>query len=140
MELSRIRELKEKIEEAELDLEDLRRRLESVSSKMERLPKVNSSLKTLVESLAARVIDRERELENLRGELAESVVTLTQEILEQVQGRSAQILVFRYCELKTVKEIAIELHYSETNIYRLHQQIIRQYDSAETKSKKKPRM
>ena len=93
MELSRIRELKEQIEEAELDLE------------------------------------------YLRGELAESVVTLTQEILERVRGNSAQVLIRRYCVGKSFKEIVFEMHYSQSHIFRLYQQGVQQFNSAETKAR-----
>ena len=138
MELSRIRELKQQIEEAELNLEALRGRLESVSSILKRLPEVlqrNSSLKSKVEELASQVMDSERELENLRGELSESVIALTQEILERVRGNSAQVLIRRYCVGKSFKEIVFEMHYSQSHIFRLYQQGVQQFNSAETKAR-----
>ena len=80
-------------------------------------------------------MDSERELENLRGELSESVIALTQEILARVRGNSAQVLIRRYCVGKSFKEIVFEMHYSQSHIFRLYQQGVQQFNSAETKAR-----
>lgn len=133
MKLSRIKEVKEEIELAQLELENLRGRLKQISRpELEELLKRYSPLKSVVENLKTQIVDVERELENLRGEFAESVVTLTWEILERVKGHSAQkVLILRYCAGKSFKEICFELSYSKANIFRLHQQGVKQFNSAE---------
>ena len=133
MKLSRIKEVKEEIELAQLELENLRGRLKQISRpELEELLKRYSPLKSVVENLKTQIVDVERELENLRGELADSVVTLTQEILSRVKGRSAQkILILRYCAGKSFKEIEYELNCSKSNVFRLHQQGVKQFNLAE---------
>ena len=112
MELSRIRELKEEIEEKEAQIEALRGALSAVSiPTLDGLPKAKSPLSSKIERLTAQIIDSERELENLRGELIEVSIKLPEEILERVKGRAAQVLIKRYCYGESYKEIAITLKF-----------------------------
>jgi len=135
LKLSTVQELKERIETKAAQIEALRGALESVSIPiLDGLPKVKSPQTSKIERLTAQIVDVERELENLRGEFAESVVTLTREILERVKGHSAQkVLILRYCAGKSFKEICFELSYSKAHIFRLHQQGVKQFNSAEQK-------
>lgn len=135
MKLSTVYELKEQIEMKAAQIEALRGAIESVSIPiLDGLPKVKSPQTSKIEKLTAQIVDVEWELENLRGELADSVVTLMQEILLRVKGRSAQkVLILRYCAGKSFKEIEYELNCSKSNVFRLHQQGVKQFDLAEQK-------
>lgn len=133
MKLSIVRELKERIEEKAALVENLRGALEIVSAPtLDGLPKAKSFQTSKIESLTAEIVDAERELENLRGELIEVSIRLPEEILELVKDRrAAQVLIKRYVFEKTFKEIALESSYSESRIFSLHRQGVKQYNSAE---------
>lgn len=110
---TRINQLEEKISR----LEEL---ADSVNHELDGLPKENF-VTSRVERLATSIVDCRNELSTLktiqitcRIELCE---WLNDEILDDDVCR---VMVYRYAFLKTFEEIAQELHYSPSTVFRLH--------------------
>lgn len=133
MKLSAVKELKEIIKEKAELVENLRGTLEKVSAPtLDGLPKAKSFQTSKIESLTAQLVDMERELEDLRGELIEVSIRLPEEILELVKDRrAAQVLIRRYCYLETFKEIASDMKFSLSQIFKLHQRGKNQFNEWE---------
>ena len=126
MELLTVRTLKEKIEVAKLKLLALRENAQSITAKLDGLPR-SQSLTSKVEKFAAQIVDAENELSRLVIEFAESSEELTTLIKQRVKGNAAIVLYRRYILCETFKEIATAMNYSEHNIYHLHRQGVRSF-------------
>lgn len=126
MELLTVRTLKEKIEVAKLKLLALRENAQSITAKLDGLPR-SQSLTSKVEKFAAQIVDAENELSRLVIEFAERSEELTTLIKQRVKGNAAIVLYRRYILCETFKEIATAMNYSEHNIYHLHRQGVRSF-------------
>ena len=87
-------------------------------SRIDGLPKIQN-LESRVEKLAIEIIDLERELNNLRGELAEKTLDLSELILQRLSGATASVMILRYVEGKTCKEISQIMGYTLRYTFRL---------------------
>lgn len=87
---------------------------------------------SIVRELKEEIKEKAELVENLRGEFIEVSIRLPKKISELVKDRrAAQVLIKRYVFEKTFKEIALESSYSESRIFSLHRQGVKQYNSAE---------
>ncbi len=126
MELTAIRTLKLEIAATEQKLLALRENAQSITAKLDGLPR-SQSLTSKVEKFAAQIVDAENELSRLVIEFAESGEELTTLIKQRVKGNAATVLYRRYILCENFKEIADAMSYSENNIYYLHRQGVRSF-------------
>ena len=128
MELTAIRTLKLEIEATEQKLLALRENAQSITAKLDGLPR-SQSFTSKVERLVIEINSGEEELARLMIELIETTEALTQMIQQRVKGNAAIVLIQRYILCKTFKEIAIAMNYSEHNVYYLHRQGVRTFSA-----------
>lgn len=126
MELTAIRTLKLEIEATEQKLLALRENAQSITAKLNGLPRAQS-FTSKVERLVIEINSCEEELARLVTELLDSTDALTRLIQQRVKGNAAIVLIQRYILCKTFKEIASAMNYSEHNIYYLHRQGVRSF-------------
>ena len=118
MDLNLVTEIKRQIKWEKIQLEDLREVSKSVSiPKWDGMPKAKS-LESSVERVVLKIIETEKRLEELKIELSEAKIKLTEEIYSRVKdSEAAAILVARYVHGLQFKAIAAKFYYSEGNIF-----------------------
>lgn len=83
------------------------------------------------ESMATKIVDTERELENLRDEYAAASFQLVSEINQRVSGKAATVLFRHYVMLEPFTQIAEELELAPSSVSKLHGRGVKQfYDAA----------
>lgn len=83
------------------------------------------------ESLATKIVDTERELENLRDEYAAASFQLVSEINQRVSGKASTVLFLHYIMFEPFTEIAAEMKISPSHVSKLHRHGVNQfYDAA----------
>ena len=93
---------------------------DAVTPQLDGLPK-NPNVSKKVEWLAAAIVDLEREISELKAILISCRIELCEWLFEKVSdGDVCSVLFNRYGLLKKFSEIAIDLSYSESVIFRLH--------------------
>lgn len=129
MKLSTVMELAEQIRATQAELEELKARAESATtSRLDGLPRAKS-YSSRIESLIVKISDRERRLANLVEESACAQIDLTLEILDRVTGKAGEVIYQRYILCRPFAEIAAAMHYSESQIRRLHSNGRRAFES-----------
>ena len=128
MKLSTVMELAEKIRAAQAELERLKSLATATTTRLDGLPKAKS-ITSRVESLTAKIVDCERELNNLVEESACAQIDLTLEISDKVKDAASDVLYQRYILCKPFAEIAAAMHFSERQIYYLHRRGRRAFES-----------
>lgn len=119
-ELHGARELSKRIGELELHLALLRRRLTETTKLLDGLPK-STPPEPRIERILAVLLDEERELESCRQRLLIEAAKLTREICLRVDKTLIrEILLLRYVDCKSFRQIARELDISERTTFRLH--------------------
>ncbi len=118
--LNVIKKLSRRIEEDAAKVNYLRNLMSTVTADLDGLPKpLNVSKK--VEWLAVSIADLEKEISELKAILISCRIELCEWINEKFSGDDVgRILFYRYGLLKKFSEIADELNYSESTIFRLH--------------------
>ncbi len=130
MKLSAVKDLRQMIADEETRLESLREHERLIALAFEYLPPT-LKMKGNIAQFFAQVEESERRLETLRDEYTAATVQLADEICRRVHGATSDVLIQRYCHGKRFGNIASELNYSVANIYRLHRQGVRAYNSVE---------
>ena len=122
MKLVEVREMKCRIEELE-------RRRENLREVMELVGEIVPGLKCKV---AAEIEQSEIELENLRGEQEIKAAKLAAEIMARVATPARRaVLIKRYVQCKTMKEIARESGFCLRHLYRLSVSGAADFDSVD---------
>ena len=107
MKLTSVREIKSQLLSRQASLE-------SLQAITERLPLPSESLNPLM-------LDEEREIARLQVELDAATSELSEEINRRVSNTAQRrILILRYVDCLSFKEIARRVRYSERNCYHLH--------------------
>lgn len=128
MKLGEVRELKMQIEELEGRLTELRELSELPAVKMNGLPSVRRHDSRLA-SITAKLIDAERELDRLRGELEIKAAELASEIMARVANAARRaVLIKRYVQCKTMRTLARDLGCCLRHAYRLHASGVADFD------------
>lgn len=126
MELTAIRDLKEKIEDTKWELLMLNSRMETIQADLIGVP-LSKATAQLVENLATRITDTQDKHAKLIEELSRESEELAKQISQRVKGNAVRVLYRRYILCETFKEIATAMNYSEHNIYHLHRQGVRSF-------------
>lgn len=128
MELTAIRDLKEKIEDTKWELLMLNSRMETIQAELIGVP-LSKATAQLVENLATRITDTQNKHAKLIEELSRESEELAKQISQRVKGNAARVLYRRYILCETFKEIASAMSYSEHNIYYLHRRGVRSFSA-----------
>lgn len=74
-----------------------------------------------VERIAIKIIEAENRVTALQEKLSLNQATLEEQIISEIGDSEHQaLLILRYVECMSFKDIAKVMHYSEKHIYRLH--------------------
>lgn len=118
--LNVVRKLSRRIEDDFEKIARLRALREAIVPELDGLPK-NFSGMSRVEGIAVRIADLEAEVSELKAVLILCRIELSDWLSEKIPAsETAKILFYRYGLLKKFNEIASELHYSESSVFRLH--------------------
>lgn len=123
--LNSVRDLQKKIRNLERRVQELRISMDNIVPVLDGLPH-SSEAKSRVERIALMIVDAERELEDLRGQLPKVQSTLAEVILREVDSPPLQsFLVLRYVEGLSLKETARRMRYTLRHVYRLHEKFLK---------------
>ncbi len=119
MELNAVRELREKISAAEIDLRDLRLLAQSVpTAKIDGLPHCRQ-LGSRVETVAQKVVDAEKELTRMKSECDELAAKLFDEINRRITKPTiALVMTLRFVEALSFRKIAKQINYTLRQVFR----------------------
>lgn len=119
-ELNIVRELKKLLVKEEQRLNSLRINALNITPILDGLPHAKTA-QSKVEKNALKIIESEQELETLRAELIQAKSVLADKIMTQVDEPNYQtLLVLRYVECLSFREIARRMHFVLRNIFTLH--------------------
>lgn len=118
--LNVVKKMNRRVEEAESNLRYLGNLRDAITPQLDDLPK-NPNVSKKIEWLAAAIIDIEKEMSELKAILICCRIELCEWLKKKiVDGDVRTVLFYRYGLLKKFGEIANDLHYSESIIFRLH--------------------
>lgn len=124
-ELCSVRELQKKIRTHEQRLEALRMSAKNIVPILDGLPHATEA-KSKVEKIALRIVEVERELEELRGQLVQSKSGLADKIMREVEAPEVQtLLILRYVDCCPYKEIARRMRYALRHVFKLHERFLK---------------
>ena len=133
-ELNAVRELKKQIRDIERHLQALRLSAENLVPIPDGLPH-SSEAKSRVEKIALMIVVDERELTSLNEEFLLAKAELLDKILRSVDEPSLQtLLVLRYVECLSFKEIARRMRFTLRHVFRLHEKIFKCHIAAQNHS------
>ena len=118
--LNVIKNLSRRIEEEESKAKYLRDLRDTITPQLDGLPK-NPSVTNKIEWLTAAIIDIEKGILELKAILISCRIEFCEWLFEKISdGDVCSVLFNRYGLLKKFSEIAVDLSYSESVIFRLH--------------------
>lgn len=119
-ELKSVRMLHNKICDLEKHLQSLRLSAENITPIIDGLPHAKSA-RSRVEKIAVLITEYERELAELQKQIVDAKSSLADKIMCEVTEPTVQaLLMLRYVECCTVKEIAQRLNYSVRAVFKMH--------------------
>ena len=131
-ELNEVRDLRDKIREKEWHAETLRRTADDLVPTRDGLPK-DKTPHSRVESLIVRVRMLEEEADNLRGEMVEAAIRLTDKLSATLKGQELQIMSLRYVNCQSFLDIQEALNLSDARVFYLHRNALRKLKSHNSK-------
>ena len=118
--LNVIKNLARRIESAETKLGCLKEAAEATTRELDGLPKTPNVGKR-VENFAVKIADLSEAIQQMKLFRVECQMELGLWLAEKIQNADAcRIIFLRYGELKQFGEIAKEINFSESTVYRLH--------------------
>lgn len=118
--LNVVKHLSRRIEDEESKAKYLRDLRDTITPRLDGLPK-NPTVSNKIERLTATIIDVEKGISELKAILICCRIELCEWLFEKISdGDVCSVLFNRYGLLKKFSEIAIDLSYSESVIFRLH--------------------
>ena len=125
VELNQVRELKKRIQAVERHLQALRMSAENLVPIIDGLPHAKEA-KSRVEKIALMIVASEREIETFREEIIQTKSALADKILCEVEEPTLQVLlVLRYVECLSFKDVARRMKSSLRHVYRLHEKFFK---------------
>ena len=119
-ELNRARDLRQKIRDLERHLQALRLSVENLVPVIDGLPH-SHEVSRRVEKLAVKIVDAERELDQLREEYVNAAIDLEQKINSApLDLQEKTILILRYVACKNFRDIEFELKSNDARVFYLH--------------------
>ena len=131
-ELNEVRDLRDKIREKEWHAETLRRTADDLVPVRDGLPK-DKTPHSRVESLIVKVRTLEQEADNLRGEMAEAAIRLTDKLSATLKGQELQVMTLRYVNCQRFLDIQEALDLSDARVFYLHRQALKKLKSNNSK-------
>ena len=115
-----------------MDLKTVKKMQTELSNRQSKL-EVTKSAVAEIGLLEVKTIDAEEQsLEVLRDEIFSAQIELINLIFERVETQNARdVLIARYVRCEPFGAISAELNLSESAIYKLHRQGVREFTSAE---------
>lgn len=119
-ELKSVRMLHNKICDLEKHLRSLRLSAENITPIIDGLPHAKTA-KSRVEKIAVLIVEHECELKELQEQFITVKSKLADKIMSEVTEPAVQtLLMLRYVECCTVKEIACRMQYSIRAVFKMH--------------------
>ncbi len=118
--LNVVKNLSRRIEDEESKIRYLRNLRDAITPQLDGLPK-NPNVLNKVEWLAVAIADIEAKLLELKAILISCRIELSEWLFEKIPGGDVcTVLFYRYGLIKKFSEIAADMNYSESVIFRLH--------------------
>lgn len=126
-ELNIVRELKKLLTKEEQRLDALRINAVNIVPILDGLPHAKTA-QSRVEKNALKIIESEHEIEHLQTELIRAKTTTLDKIMSKVDEPNHQtLLVLRYVECLSFREIARRMHFVLRNIFNLHDAALKSF-------------
>ncbi len=123
-ELNKVREMNRDLKDAERSLELLRLSIAAKVPVRDGMPKAMST-DSRVEIVTIRIIDLEKEIDEIKAEMIGAMKDLEVKIKKAIVDRTARkLFILRYVDCMYFRDIAFALGYSEAHIYYLHDKFI----------------
>lgn len=126
--LSQIEILERKAHRAALDVNKCRQLAVSIGIDTSKEYVQSSGDKDTVGSAAIKILDAEREAEDHVRRYVERKKIIIRQIEEIGSQDYADVLFYRYVEYMTFQDLASVMHYSERQIYRMHDKALAVFD------------
>lgn len=124
-ELNSVRELHKKICGLEENLRAWKVCAENIVPVLDGLPK-SQFIKSRVERITTAIIDTEQQITKLREQLNETKLTLATQIFREFKEPMLQtLLILRYVECLSYKEVSRRMGLSLRHTYRLHENFLK---------------
>ena len=124
-ELNAVREIRKRIKELEEKLQILRRASTDLVPLADGLPRAKSA-KSKVEMLALKAVEAEKELEYLNEKILYAKSELADKIMTETDDPAFQVLLmYRYVECLTYREIARRMDFTLRHVFGLHEKFFR---------------
>ena len=126
--LSQIETLERKAHRAALDVNKYRQLAVSIGIDTSKEYVQSSGDKDTVGNAAIKILDAEREAEEHVKRYVERKKIIIRQIEEIGSQDYADVLFYRYVEYMTFQDLASLMHYSERQIYRMHDKALTVFD------------
>ena len=124
-ELNIVRNLKKKLEAEKQKLSALRESITPATPKLNDLPR-GTDTASPTEKLAMMMTDAERKIARLNRRIESESLTLANQIQSEVQDSKEQaLLIHRYINCKSFRDIGLVMGFSEGYIYFSHRRILK---------------
>lgn len=133
--LNAVRDLRNKIRDLTSHLQALRLSAQNIVPVIDGLPH-SDSVKSRVEKLALKILEKERELSDLNKKFAISALDLEERInrADQLNQQEKTILLMRYVACMRFQDIWIELKTSDARTFHLHRSAVKKFQAAAVKN------
>ena len=126
-ELNVVRELKKILDKEEQKLNALRINTVNITPILDGLPRAKTA-QSKVEKNALKIIESEHEIQRLQSELICARTITLDKIMSKVDEPNYQtLLVLRYVECLSFREIARRMHFVLRNIFNLHDAALKSF-------------
>jgi len=126
-EMNTVRELNKKIRDLEWRLQALRAEADNIVPILDGLPHA-SATKSRVENLTLKILDSERELDNLREQFISAALELDNKIENtSLNQQEKTVLSLRYVSCMNFQDIWLKLGTSDAKIFYLHRAALKKF-------------
>lgn len=134
MKITIVRDIEKEMVLTREKIESLRTAATNITPTIDGLPRAKASA-SKIEKATVQIVDAQRRLAELAAEYVTATIELAEEIYRRVKGVASEVLIQRYILGRSFAEIAADMNYDTSNIYRLHKHGKREFERADTDDK-----
>ena len=124
-ELNEVRELRRELVNGEQKLRTLREQMARLTARLDGLPHAQATTSPL-ELLTVKIVDLERELDEMRGRMETSSAQLTYRLsFVPLTPREFSVAVLRYVSCMNFRDIQFELRMSDATVFFHHRNALK---------------
>ena len=121
------RQIRRKIERKQMRIETLRRFAEHLTSPLKEITVKSTPDPTRMQALLAEAADEEKQLPLLEAELEQALAAAAIMVSTLPDERLVHLMELRYLESCSWEEVAAEMGYSQSQMFKLHRAAMSQF-------------